>query len=273
MVGPGAATVRSEGPWASRDFNTSPMIVFYEVTRACDLVCRHCRACAQALPDPNELSGELSLRLIDQMARFPVRPMVVLTGGDPLKRGDIFELIGHAVSQGLETAITPSPTPLVTTEAITRLKAAGIHRMAVSIDGADAATHDGNARGRRQLRADPADHGGRSRSGDTPSGQHDAQPGQFRPDRGDGRSPGPASDRALVGLFHCSGGPCHGRLATFRRAVRGSLRAALHPVAASALRDQDDRSDALSPPCRPEACPDAAGRRGRPALALTLRAT
>src|SRR5271165_5306935 len=143
VVGPGAATVRSEGPWASRDFNISPMIVFYEVTRACDLVCRHCRACAQALPDPNELSGELSLRLIDQMARFPVRPMVVLTGGDPLKRGDIFELIGHAVSQGLETAITPSPTPLVTTEAITRLKAAGIHRMAVSIDGADAATHDG----------------------------------------------------------------------------------------------------------------------------------
>jgi MoaA/NifB/PqqE/SkfB family radical SAM enzyme len=66
----------------------------------------------------------------------------VLTGGDPLKRGDVFDLISYAVGQGLETAITPSPTPLVTTEAIARLKAAGIARMAVSIDGADATTHD-----------------------------------------------------------------------------------------------------------------------------------
>jgi radical SAM protein len=125
-----------------RDFNTSPMIVFYEVTRACDLVCLHCRACAQARSDPNELSGELSRRLIDQVASFPEKPMLVLTGGDPLKRQDIYDLIAHAVDRRLETAITPSPTPLVTAEAISRLKAAGIHRMAVSIDGADAETHD-----------------------------------------------------------------------------------------------------------------------------------
>ena len=142
MNGSRAAQVRAEGRWAERDFNISPMIVFYEVTRACDLVCLHCRACAQSRPDPNELTSEQSRQLIDQVARFPVRPMLVLTGGDPLKRVDIYDLIAYSRGQGLETAITPSPTPLVTTEAITRLQKAGIDRMAVSIDGADAATHD-----------------------------------------------------------------------------------------------------------------------------------
>ena len=132
----------AQGRWAERDFKISPMIVFYEVTRACDLVCLHCRACAQSRPDPNELTSEQSRQLIDQVARFPVRPMLVLTGGDPLKRGDIYDLIAYSRGQGLETAITPSPTPLVTTEAIARLQKAGIDRMAVSIDGADAATHD-----------------------------------------------------------------------------------------------------------------------------------
>jgi radical SAM protein len=138
----GSVPVRAEGRWAERDFDVSPMIVFYEVTRACDLVCLHCRACAQARPDPNELSNVLSRRLIDQIASFPHRPMLVLTGGDPLKRDDIYDLISYSAALGLETAITPSPTPLVTTEAIARLQGAGIARMAVSIDGADAATHD-----------------------------------------------------------------------------------------------------------------------------------
>jgi MoaA/NifB/PqqE/SkfB family radical SAM enzyme len=68
--------------------------------------------------------------------------MLVLTGGDPLKRADIYDLIAYSRGRGLDTAITPSPTPLVTTEAIVRLQTAGIDRMAVSIDGADAATHD-----------------------------------------------------------------------------------------------------------------------------------
>ena len=127
---------------ARRDFNTSPFIVFYEVTRSCDLVCLHCRACAQSQADPNELTTAQSKTLIERLRAFPEPPLLVITGGDPLKRADIFELIAHSVSQGLETAITPSPTPLVTTEAIGRLKDAGIARMAVSIDGADAPTHD-----------------------------------------------------------------------------------------------------------------------------------
>lgn len=125
-----------------RNFDDSPLIVFYEVTRACDLVCLHCRACAQPRPDPSELTTADSLRLIDQLSRFPEPPLLVFTGGDPLKRADLFDLIRHAKSVGLETAVTPSPTPLVTAEAVQRLKGAGIGRMAVSLDGADAEGHD-----------------------------------------------------------------------------------------------------------------------------------
>ncbi len=124
------------------DLHRSPMLVFYEVTQACGLVCKHCRACAQTHSLPDELSTEASLGLIDQLSKFPSPPMLVLTGGDPFCREDIFQLIEHAKRVGLETSITPSATPLVTNGAIGRLKQAGIHRMAISIDGADAETHD-----------------------------------------------------------------------------------------------------------------------------------
>lgn len=124
------------------DFSRSPLLVFYEVTQACDLVCDHCRACAQPHAQSDELTTEESLRLIDQLTDFPSPPMLVLTGGDPLKRPDIFTLIRRAVARGLDVSITPSATPLVTLEAIQHLRCAGISRLAVSIDGADAATHD-----------------------------------------------------------------------------------------------------------------------------------
>lgn len=120
------------------------MLVFYELTQACDLVCQHCRACAQKTSDPAELSTAESKRLIDQLTEFPDPPMLVLTGGDPLKRPDVFELVEHGVARGLKVSITPSATPLVTRDAIARLKDAGISRMAISIDGADDATHDAN---------------------------------------------------------------------------------------------------------------------------------
>jgi len=126
-----------------RDFDRSPMLVFYEVTQACELVCQHCRACAQPDAHPDELSTQESLRLIDQLSEFPEPPMLVLTGGDPLCRKDIFQLIEYATTTGLDTSITPSATPLVTKESINRLQKSGIHRLAVSIDGTNAETHDG----------------------------------------------------------------------------------------------------------------------------------
>jgi radical SAM protein len=127
---------------ARSDLDHSPMIVFYELTRACDLVCKHCRAEAQSRASAFELSAEKSRQLIHQLTEFPHPPALVLTGGDPLKRADIYDLIAYAVKRRLEVAITPSATPLVTYEALARLRDAGIARMAISLDGADAATHD-----------------------------------------------------------------------------------------------------------------------------------
>jgi radical SAM protein len=141
------------------------MLVFYEVTRACDLVCTHCRACAEPAAHPAELSTQLSLRLIEQLAEFPDPPALVLTGGDPLKRADIYDLIRHAARRGLDVSITPSATPLVTRRAIRRLGRAGISRMAVSIDGPDAASHDrvrgvaGSFERSLEILADAADAG------------------------------------------------------------------------------------------------------------------
>ncbi len=120
------------------------MLVFYELTQACDLVCRHCRACAKPTAAPNELDTAQSKRMIDQLTEFPDPPMLILTGGDPLKRADVYDLIEYAVSAGLDVSITPSATPLVTRDAIIRLRDAGISRMAISIDGKDAQTHDAN---------------------------------------------------------------------------------------------------------------------------------
>jgi radical SAM protein len=125
-----------------RNFDDGPLLVFYEVTQACDLVCTHCRACAQPTAQPGELSTQQSLGLIDQLTAFPSPPMLVLTGGDPLKRADIFDLIQYAAERLADVSITPSATPLVTRQAICRLRRAGISRLAISIDGADSSTHD-----------------------------------------------------------------------------------------------------------------------------------
>lgn len=125
-----------------KSFDHSPMLVFYELTRACDLACQHCRASAQRRRDPRELSTAQSKQLIDQLSQFPDPPMLILTGGDPLKRPDIYELIEYGVAGGIDVSITPSATPLVDRDSIRRLRDSGISRMAISIDGADAATHD-----------------------------------------------------------------------------------------------------------------------------------
>ncbi len=128
--------------YSRRDFDHSPFVIFYEVTQACDLTCQHCRACAQPRRAADELDALQARSLLEQMASFPRPPMLVLTGGDPLKRPDIYELVDHGVRLGLDVAMTPSATPLVTATALLRLRAAGLHRLALSLDGIDAATHD-----------------------------------------------------------------------------------------------------------------------------------
>ena len=123
------------------DFDERPFIAIWEMTQACDLACVHCRASAQPDRHPMELSTDEGKRLIDQIAALQV-PVFVLTGGDPIKRPDLFELIGHARQAGVRVSLTPSATPLLTREIISRLKEAGLARLAVSLDGAHAETHD-----------------------------------------------------------------------------------------------------------------------------------
>ena len=123
------------------DFNQAPLLVIWEVTQACDLACVHCRASAMPGRHPGELTTQEGYRLLDQIRGFG-DPLMVFTGGDPLKRPDIFDLIRHSVSLGLRTNVTPSATPLLTAGAIGGFKKAGIARMAISLDGPDAATHD-----------------------------------------------------------------------------------------------------------------------------------
>jgi radical SAM protein len=124
-----------------KDFNQSPMLVIWEVTQACDLACVHCRASAQPARNPFELTTGEGFRLLDEVRRFG-EPMMVFTGGDPLKRPDLFELMRYGAEIGLRTNVSPSATPLLTKEAVEKFKRCGISRMAMSLDGWDAASHD-----------------------------------------------------------------------------------------------------------------------------------
>jgi AdoMet-dependent heme synthase len=123
------------------DFNETPFIVIWETTQACDLVCLHCRACAQPLRSPLELSTNEGKDLIDQVAKMAV-PLFVLTGGDPLKRPDIYDLVEYGTRHGVRMSMTPSATPLLTWEAIARLQRCGLARLAVSLDGSTPEIHD-----------------------------------------------------------------------------------------------------------------------------------
>jgi AdoMet-dependent heme synthase len=126
---------------ASFDLNRCPLLVIWETTQACDLACCHCRACAQSKRHPLELTTLEAEKLIRDVAELRP-PIFILTGGDPLKRPDIFYLVRRAVAHGLHPAMTPSATPLLTREAIADLKRARLSRMAVSLDGSMPELHD-----------------------------------------------------------------------------------------------------------------------------------
>ena len=130
---------------AGLDFDRSPFLVIWETTRACDLACIHCRASAVPLRHPDELTTAEARALLARIRAFDERrpPLVVLTGGDPLKRPDITSLVAHGTSLGLRMALTPSGTPLMTPAVLTELRDAGLARLAVSLDGATPAVHDG----------------------------------------------------------------------------------------------------------------------------------
>jgi radical SAM protein len=120
----------------------APRVAIWEVTRACALRCRHCRACAIPKRDPDELGTAEAYDLIDQLCEL-APGVLVLTGGDPLERPDLLSIVRVAVRRGLPVAVAPSVTPLLTADALRRLADAGVGRIALSLDGPDGATHDG----------------------------------------------------------------------------------------------------------------------------------
>jgi len=129
-------------PAQAPDFNHAPMIAIWESTRACDLACKHCRAEAVPGRDAKELSTSEACDLLTQIREDFGKILFVLTGGDPLKRPDLETIVAHGAGLGLSMGLTPSATPLLTIEALHRLRGAGLSRLAISLDGADAPTHD-----------------------------------------------------------------------------------------------------------------------------------
>lgn len=123
------------------DFDDRPFLVFWEITRACALACSHCRAEAQPQRHPEELDHAEALCLIDQLAGWKP-PMLILTGGDPLMRRDAMELVRAASDSGLHVGLSPSATNRLVQADFGELKAAGVKRMSLSLDGATRETHD-----------------------------------------------------------------------------------------------------------------------------------
>ncbi len=125
------------------DVNSRPFLVIWETTQACDIACRHCRAEAKPEHDPLAMSFEEGCGLIKQVEQLgKPNPLFVLTGGDPFKRKDIFDLAGYANQLGLMPAVSPSATPLLTIENLQRLKDNGVRAISLSVDGSHAALHD-----------------------------------------------------------------------------------------------------------------------------------
>jgi radical SAM protein len=123
------------------DFDQAPFLVIWEVTQACALACRHCRASARPWRDPLELTTDEGRRVIRQTAEMGT-PLIVFSGGDPASRPDLGELIAEGRRSGLRTATIPAATETLTADVVRRLKDAGLDQLALSLDFPDAALHD-----------------------------------------------------------------------------------------------------------------------------------
>ena len=117
-----------------------PRVVAWEITRSCPLNCKHCRAAAQHTPYEGELTTAEGRKLLESIAAF-AKPVLILTGGEPLLREDVYEFASYARDLGMRPVLATCGT-LLTDETATKLKTAGIATISISIDGADAASHD-----------------------------------------------------------------------------------------------------------------------------------
>ena len=115
-------------------------MIAWELTRGCNLACIHCRASAERGPYPGELSTQECLRVMDEIASIS-KPVIILTGGEPLLRPDIFDLARYGTDKGFRMVMATNGT-LMTEEAVQKMMASGIQRISVSLDGPSSETHD-----------------------------------------------------------------------------------------------------------------------------------
>jgi hypothetical protein len=127
-------------PGSGRHGKNKPRLIFWELTKGCNLRCIHCRATATELSAPSDLSTEAARDIIDQIAEVST-PILVLSGGEPLFRSDIFQLARYGTDKGLRVALATNGT-LVTKHVARMIQDSGVQRVAISLDGADALTHD-----------------------------------------------------------------------------------------------------------------------------------
>jgi radical SAM protein len=130
-----------DGRMAEADFDQAPFTIAWEITRACAYACVHCRADAQHRRDPQELSTAEAEALVDRIKAFG-SPILVFTGGDPMMRPDLFEIIRYATDKGLRCSLTPTATELATRERLGLAMEAGIKRIALSLDAPRSELHD-----------------------------------------------------------------------------------------------------------------------------------
>ncbi len=118
----------------------APRVIAWESTRACNFACIHCRAQAKKQADPNQLTTQEALNLMDQIAVFS-KPVLIISGGDPLQRKDIFEVAAYASKLGFKVVMSPSGSD-ITSEIIAKMKASNVRMISVSLDGSTAKIHD-----------------------------------------------------------------------------------------------------------------------------------
>jgi radical SAM protein with 4Fe4S-binding SPASM domain len=128
------------GQHSNHGNQNKPRLVFWELTKGCNLRCIHCRASATELSSPSDLSTQAAMGIIDQIAAVS-SPILVLSGGEPLFRSDIFHLARYGTDKGLRVALATNGT-LVTKQVAQKIVASGVKRVAISLDGSDAPTHD-----------------------------------------------------------------------------------------------------------------------------------
>src|ERR1022692_2041787 len=133
----------SHSHYAPRDYAKNPMNIYWEMTQACALACRHCRAEAMPTAHPMELTYEEGIQFLRQIPEFgDPMPQLILTGGDPMQRADLYELIDEARRLGIGVSITPAATPALTREVLVRLKEHSVEGLGLSLDGSTAQRHD-----------------------------------------------------------------------------------------------------------------------------------